>query len=152
MYINNLGMRDEAAQSIAASVSTANTNNTTSAKSSDKKTSNIDTTNFPTAIKKAVESQTALFGENTEASLSIEEALASLKNDPEWKDVGTALTALYENQQKMQAQMSLLSVGYSSGLTGLSSAYSQYGLGSLTSAYGGVSNLLGGSIFANQLI
>lgn len=147
MYINNLGMHDEAAQSIAASTNAANTAAT---KSSSAKTTN--TTKFPTALEQAVESQVKAFNEDPKVSLSIEEALARLKDDPEWEDVGTALSALYNNQQKMQAQMSLLSAGVTSGLTGLSSA-SQYGLGSLaTSAYGGVSTLLGSSIFGDQLI
>lgn len=147
MYINNLGMRDEAARSIAASV---NANSAIGAKAA--KTKAANTTNFPTALESAVESQLGVLSENPEVSLSIEEALARLKNDPEWEDVGTALSALYNNQQKMQVQMSLLSAGLSSGLTGLSS-YSQYGLGSLaTSAYGGVSSLLGNSIFGDQLI
>ena len=149
MYINDLGMHDKAAGSIAARI---NANNTTSGKLSDAKTTN--TTKFPTALESAVESQTAALGlgEDSKVSLSIEEALARLKNDPEWEDVGTALSALYKNQQKMQAQMSLLSTGLTSGLTGLS-PYSQYGLGSLaTSAYGGISNILGSSIFGDQLI
>ena len=146
MYINNLGMRNEAARSIAASV---NSDNKTTKKSDSTKTSN--TTNFPITLQDAVEKKVAALSEEPEVSLSIEEALARLKNDPEWEDVGTALSALYKNQQKMQTQMSLLSTGISSGLTGLSS-YSQYGLGSLTSAYGGASTLLGSSIFGNQLI
>ena len=147
MYINNLGMRDEAAQSIAASV---NANNITSSKSSGAKTANK--TNFPTALESAVESQIASLTQDPEVTHSIEEALARMKGDPEWEDVGTALEALYKNQQNMQVQMSLMSAGISSGLTGLSS-YSQYGLGSLaTSAYGGVSNILGSSIFGDQLI
>lgn len=145
MYINNLGMRDGAAHSIAA-----NTNNITTSKSSATKTNN--TKKFPTALENAVESQVAALAEDPKTSLTIEEALARLKNDPEWEDVGTALSALYNNQQKMQVQMSLLSSGISSGLTGLSS-YSQYGLGGLaTSAYGGISNILGSSIFADQLL
>ena len=145
MYINNLGMRDEAAQSIAANVS-----NTTNTKSSNTKTTNK--TNFPTTLESAVESRIASLTKDPEVTHSIEEALARMKNDPEWEDVGTALEALYKNQQNMQVQMSLLSAGVSNGLTGLSS-YSQYGLGSLaTSAYGGVSNILGSSIFGDQLI
>ena len=147
MYINNLGMRDEAAQNIAASV---NANNTISSKTSNTKTTNK--TNFPTALESAVESQISALNEDPKTTLTIEEALARLKNDPEWEDVGTALSALYNNQQRMQVQMSLLSSGITSGLTGLSS-YSQYGLGGLaTSAYGGVSNILGSSIFGDQLI
>ncbi|MCH5248909.1 MAG: hypothetical protein J1E98_03205 [Lachnospiraceae bacterium] len=147
MYINNLGMRDEAAQSIAANV---NANNITGSKSSGAKTANK--TNFPTALESAVESQVAALAEDPKTTLTIEEALARLKNDPEWEDVGTALSALYNNQHRMQVQMSLMSAGITNGLTGLSS-YSQYGLGALaTSAYGGVSNILGSSIFADQLI
>lgn len=144
MYINDLGMRDE-----VRSYNTADTS-TSSTKTSNTKTAN--TTNFPTAIKQAVESQTAALKEDPEVLKNISEALERLKNDPELKDVGTALSALYKNQQNMQVQMNLISAGYSSGLTGLSS-YSQYGLGALaTSAYGGMGNLLGSSIFANQLI
>lgn len=110
------------------------------------------TTNFPTAIKQAVESQSTALSEDSELSKKVAEALANLKNDPEWEDVGTALSAMYKNQQQMQVQMNLLSAGYSSGLTGLSSS-SQYGLGSLAaSAYSGMGSLLGSSIFANQLI
>ena len=147
MYINNLGMRDEVSQRIAASINAANTADTRTIKASD--TSKTGTTKFPTAMKNAVESQAALFSENKETSLRMEEALARLKNDPEWEDVGTALSALYKNQQQMQVQMSLLSAGYSSGL----SSYSQYGLGtSGTSAYAGIAGLLGSSIFGNQLI
>ena len=150
MYINNLGMRDEVSLRIAANINAANNADARTVKTSN--TSKTDTTSFPTAMKSAVESQAALFSENTEASRSIEEALGRLKNDPEWEDVGTALSALYKNQQQMQVQMSLLSAGYSNGLTGLSS-YSQYGMGtSGTSAYAGISALLGSSIFGNQLI
>lgn len=143
MYINGLGMRNGISNSNALSAQN------TEAKTTSTKTAN--TANFPTAIKQAVESQSATFSKDAELSKKVEEALASLKNDPEWADVGTALSAMYKNQQQMQVQMNLITAGYSSGLTGLSS--SSYGLGSLaTSAYGGMSSLLGSSIFANQLI
>lgn len=139
MYINNLGMRDGINNHNAANT------NTTAAKSA-------NTANFPTAIKQAVEGQAAALNGDSDALKGIGEALERLKNDPEWEDVGTALSALYKNQQKMQVQMNLMSVGYSNGLTGLSK-YSQYGLGTMaSSAYGGLSSLLGSSIFANQLV
>lgn len=139
MYINNLGMRDG-----------VNNHNDVNTKNAGTKTTN--TANFPTAIKQAVESQSAALSEDPDALKGIGEALERLKSDPEWEDVGTALSALYKNQQKMQVQMNLISAGYSSGLTGLS-AYSKYGLGTMAStAYGGISSLLGSSIFANQLI
>lgn len=147
MYINGLGMRDE-----VRSYNTENTKTSNTKASNTKTVGAANTTNFPTAIKQAVESQTATLSEDPDVVKSIEEALERLGNDPEWKDVGTALSALYKNQQKMQVQMNLLSAGYSSALTGLSS-YSQYGLGGMaSSAYGGISNLLGTSIFGNQLI
>ena len=150
MYINDLGMREGISSSEALSATrttTANTSNTNTAS-----TKSSSTANFPTAIKQAVESQSAAYGEDSELAKKVAEALANLKNDPEWADVGTALSAMYKNQQQMQVQMNLLSAGYSSGLMGLSSS-SQYGLGTLAaSAYSGMGSLLGSSIFANQLI
>ena len=139
MYINDLGMRHEVNVPNAASTNTVNT-----------KTSSTGTTNFPTELKSAVESQSKANSADAEATRSIEEALARLKNDPEWEDVGTALSALFKNQQQMQVQMSLLSSGYSRGMAGLSSYFSS-GLGSTAStSYGGVSSLLGSSIFGDM--
>lgn len=142
MYINNLGMRHDVTNQNAAEI------NTTS-KISGAGTKISSTEKFPTALKNAVESQSVASGVDKEASLSIEEALARLKDDPEWEDVGTALSALYKNQQQMQVQMNLLSSGYSNSLTGWP-AYSAYGLG--TAAYSGYSSLLGSSIFGDMLL
>lgn len=142
MYINSLGMRDE--------VKHYNAVNTQNVKNTNAVTSNNGS--FPTAIKQAVESQSTALYEDTELSQRVGEALERLKNDPEWEDVGTALSALYKNQQQMQVKMNLMSAGYAGGLTGLST-YSKYGLGTNASAaYSGLSSLLGSSIFANQLI
>lgn len=151
MYINDLGMREGISSSDALSAqSTAAGTTASNTKAASTKASS--TANFPTAIKQAVESQSAAYGEDSELAKKVAEALANLKNDPEWADVGTALSAMYKNQQQMQVQMNLLSAGYSSGLMGLSSS-SQYGLGTLAaSAYSGMGSLLGSSIFANQLI
>ena len=142
MYINDLGMRDELNNPNAVSANHISKRNTVNTK-----TSNV--TNFPTELKSAVESQSVAGSKETDTSLSIEEALTRLKNDPEWEDVGTALSALYKNQQQMQVQMNLLSSGYSNSLTRWP-AYSAYGLG--TSAYSGAANLLGSSIFGDMLL
>lgn len=134
MYINSLGMRDE-----------INNQNTSSTKT-------VSTGTFPNEMKKAVQNQNVLSaqGVDAELSLKISEAFEHLKSDPEWADVGTALSALYKNQQQMQVQMSLLSAGYSRSLAGMSGSL---GYGSLAaSAYGGVSSLLGNSIFGSQLL
>lgn len=147
MYINNLGMGHE--------VNNINVNsNSEVTKTSAASTSNTaKTSTFPTTLTNALKSQGLTLDENSDTALSISEALERLKSDPEWEDVGTALSALYKNQQTMQAQMSLLSAGYTSGLTGLSSAYSQYGgIGTLlSSAYGSSDNLLSNSIFGSFL-
>lgn len=151
MYINNLGMGHEVNTNSTVN-STGNINsNSETAKTSTTNTSKTST--FPTTLTNALKSQGLTLDANSETSLSISEALERLKSDPEWEDVGTALSALYKNQQTMQAQMSLLSAGYTSGLTGLSSAYSQYGgLGTLLSnAYGNSDNLLSNSIFGSFL-
>ncbi len=145
MYINNLGIGHE-----------VNNNINVNSNSEATKTSAANTTKtstFPRTLTNALKSQGLTLDANSETSLSISEALERLKSDPEWEDVGTALSALYKNQQTMQVQMSLLSAGYTSGLTGLSSAYSQYGgLGALAaSAYGGANNLLSSSIFGSFL-
>ena len=142
MYINDLGMRHDVNNQHAANVNTVNR-----IKGVNTKTSGVG--QFPTALKSAVESRSVASGVDKEAALSIEEALARLKNDPEWEDVGTALSALYKNQQQMQVQMNLLSSGYSNSLAGWP-AYSAYGLG--TSAYSGAANLLGSSIFGDMLL
>lgn len=143
MYINNLGMGHEVNNNIKVNSNSEVTKTANTAK----------TSAFPRTLTDALKSQGLTPDANSEASLSISEALERLKSDPEWEDVGTALSALYKNQQTMQAQMSLLSAGYTSGLTGLSSAYSQYGgLGALAaSAYGGSNNLLSNSIFGSFL-
>ncbi len=153
MYINDLGMRDEAAVNANAAAA-ANVTDARSAASLNKDKSAAskisDTAKFPTAMEKAVESQLAAFGINSGDTVEIQEALERLQNDEELKDVGTALAALYKDQQQMQVQMSLLSAGYSSGLSTLSS---QYGLGSLvSSAYGGTGSMLGSSIFGDMLL
>lgn len=142
MYINDLGMQHDVNNQDAAKVNTTN-------KISGVGTKISNTEKFPTALKSAVESQSVASSVDKEASLSIEEALARLKNDPEWEDVGTALSALYKNQQQMQVQMNLLSSGYSRSLTGWP-AYSAYGLG--TAAYSGAANLLGSSIFGDMML
>lgn len=142
MYINNLGMRHDVDNQNAAKTNITNGINAAGTKIS-------GAGQFPTALKSAVESQSAASGVDKEAALSIEEALARLKDDPEWEDVGTALSALYKNQQQMQIQMNLLTAGYSNSLTGWPS-YSAYGLG--TAAYSGVTNLLGRSIFGDMLL
>lgn len=145
MYINNLGMGHEVNNNINVN------SNSEATKTSAANTAKTST--FPRTLTDALKSQGLTPDANSETSLTISEALERLKSDPEWEDVGTALSALYKNQQTMQAQMSLLSAGYTSGLTGLSSAYSQYGgLGALAaSAYGGSDNLLSNSIFGSFL-
>lgn len=142
MYINNLGMRDEVTRYGAANTNTVkNINTDTSSNAS-----------FSTAIQQAVESQSAAYGENSELSKKVEEALEHLKSDPEWQDVGTALSALYQNQQQMQVKMNLMSAGVTSSLTGLS-AYSGYNSANqLTAAYSGISSLLGSSLLGSQLV
>lgn len=146
MYINDLGMRHEVNNNINVNSNSEVTKTANTAK----------TSTFPSSLTDAIKSQGLTSDSDSETSLSISEALERLKSDPEWEDVGTALSALYKNQQTMQAQMSLLSAGYTSGLTGLSSAYSQYGgLGTLlSSAYGNSdssSSLLSNSIFGSFL-
>lgn len=146
MYINDLGMRHEVNNNINVNSNSEVTKTANTAK----------TSTFPSTLTDAIKSQGLTSDSDSETSLSISEALERLKSDPEWEDVGTALSALYKNQQTMQAQMSLLSAGYTSGLTGLSSAYSQYGgLGTLlSSAYGNSdssSSLLSNSIFGSFL-
>ncbi|MCM1088590.1 MAG: hypothetical protein NC419_10560 [Muribaculaceae bacterium] len=142
MYINNLGMRDEITHYDAANANTIK----------NRKTNTSNNASFPTAIKQAVESQSAAYGENSALTQKVEEALEHLKSDPEWQDVGTALSALYQNQQQMQVKMNLMSAGVTGSLTGLS-AYSGYGSANqLTVAYGGISSLLGSSLLGSQLI
>ena len=142
MYINDLGMRHEVNNQDASKTNIVKGRSNAGTKTS-------DAVKFPTALKSAVESQSVASSVDKEASLSIEEALARLKNDPEWEDVGTALSALYKNQQQIQVQMNLLSSGYSNSLKGWP-AYSAYGLG--TSAYSGAANLLSSSIFGDMLL
>ena len=153
MYINNLGMGHEVNNNSSISSNSKVNSNSETAKTSTTNTSKTST--FPTTLTNALKSQGLTLDENSDTALSISEALERLKSDPEWEDVGTALSALYKNQQTMQAQMSLLSVGYTSGLTGLSSAYSQYGgLGTLLSSTygsGNSGNLLSNSIFGSFL-
>lgn len=146
MYINNLGMGHEVNNNI-------NVNSNSEVTKSANTANTAKTSTFPRTLTDALKSQGLTPDANSETSLSISEALERLKSDPEWEDVGTALSALYKNQQTMQAQMSLLSAGYTSGLTGLSSAYSQYGgIGTLlSSAYGNSDNLLSNSIFGSFL-
>ena len=146
MYINNLGMGHEVNNNI-------NVNSNSEVTKSANTANTAKTSTFPRTLTDALKSQGLTLDANSETSLSISEALERLKSDPEWEDVGTALSALYKNQQTMQAQMSLLSAGYTSGLTGLSSAYSQYGgIGTLlSSAYGNSDNLLSNSIFGSFL-
>lgn len=145
MYINDLGMRHDVNNQNAVKTNTTSRINGINAK-----TSGVG--NFPTALQSAVESQSVASPVDKEASLSIEEALARLKNDPEWEDVGTALSALYKNQQQMQVQMNLLSSGYSNSLMGWP-AYSAYGLGtSASAAYSRAAGLLGSSIFGDMLL
>lgn len=148
MYINNLGMGHEVNNNINVNSNSEVTKTSAAGTSNTAKTST-----FPRTLTDALKSQGLTPDANSESSLSISEALERLKSDPEWEDVGTALSALYKNQQTMQAQMSLLSAGYTSGLTGLSSAYSQYGgIGTLLSgAYGNSDNLLSNSIFGSFL-
>ena len=141
MYINDLGMRHGVDNQHAAKTNAADGISNVNTKTS-------GAGKFSTALKSAVESQSMASGVDKEASLSIEEALARLKTDPEWEDVGTALSALYKNQQQMQVQMNLLSSGYSNSLTRW--PYSAYGLG--TAAYGGAASLLGSSIFGDMLL
>lgn len=143
MHINNLGMRHE-----------VNNNSNVNGNSEVTKAANTaKTSTFPSTLTNALKSQGLTLDADSDTSLSISKALERLKSDPEWEDVGTALSALYKNQQTMQVQMSLLSAGYTSGLTGLSSAYSRYGgLGALAAgAYGSSNNLLSGSIFGSFL-
>ncbi len=148
MYINNLGMGHEVNNKINVNSNSEVTKTSAAGTSNTAKTST-----FPRTLTDALKSQGLTLDTDSETSLSISEALERLKSDPEWEDVGTALSALYKNQQTMQAQMSLLSAGYTSGLTGLSSAYSQYGgIGTLlSSAYGNSDNLLSNSIFGSFL-
>lgn len=153
MYINDLGMRDvnnQAGVSEAAGLSAAGQSAESRRKAAAER--------FPTTLEEAVEKLTADKSGDTAASARIEEALERLQGDPEWEDVGTALTALYENQQKMQTQMNLLSSGYYGGLTGLglnTSLLSNTSVGTgaaLLSAYGGTAGLTGGSIFGDMLL
>ncbi len=154
MYINGLGMRDEANLQQALGVDAVQ--GVSSGADAVRRASSSSDVSFPTALKSAVESRSAvydkLFGTDTEESAAVGEALERLEADPQWKDVGAALTALYENQQKMQTQMSLLSSGYYGGLSG-TSALSAYGFGvSPLSAYTGgglAGSLLGSSIFGD---
>lgn len=145
MYVNDLGMRHDVNN--ADTINSNSVNTSTSAKTAKEGT-------FPTAIQNAVESQLGkALDEDTETTVSVSEALERLKDDPEWEDVGTALSAMYKNQQRLQTQLNLLSAGYANGLGGLSSSSSLYGLGgSGISSYGSAASLLGSSIFADQLI
>lgn len=151
MYINDLGMRDAGSHIAAADAANLNTE-----KGNTEKTRKSETGRFPTTLEKTVESLVAGSGQDAQETVDIREALERLKSDPEWKDVGTALEALYTNQQKMQIQQiqtSMLSSGYYSGLTGLGMsgsplAFSALGSNAaLLSAYGGTAGLLGSSIF-----
>ena len=146
MYINDLGMRDVNRQ---AGVTEAAGQSTES-----RRTAAAD--RFPTTLEEAVEKLTADKSGSADGTIKIEEALERLKADPEWEDVGTALNALYENQQKMQTQMNLLSTGYYGGLSGLGlnaaflgSSVSGSGAAGLLSAYGGAAGLMGSSIFSD---
>ena len=166
MYINNLGMRDEQnIGSVSANRTDAAVTRTGSTAAADKtgqsaktdladRTSEAGLTKFPTTLQQAIESQNVL---SSASAAKIEEALDRLKSNAEWEDVGTTLEALYKNQQTMQAQMNLLSAGYSgsyAGLTGLSAGTLYGNQSALSSLYNGTltSGLLGTSIFGDMLL
>ena len=151
MYINDLGMRDVDRQ---AGVAEAAGQSAVARSAESRRAAAAD--RFPTTLEEAVEKLTADKSGSADGTIKIEEALERLKADPEWEDVGTALTALYENQQKMQTQMNLLSTGYYGGLSGLGlnaaslgSSVSGSGAAALLSAYGGAAGLMGSSIFSD---
>lgn len=153
MYINDLGMRDVNNQ---AGVSEATESGATGRSTESRRKAAAE--KFPTTLAEAVEKLTTGKIEDTDQAGETTEALERLKSDPEWEDVGTALTALYENQQKLQTQMDLMSSGYYGGLTGLGLNASPLlnsflGAGStLLSAYGGTAGLTGSSIFGDMLL
>lgn len=140
MYINDLGMEREVHDRSNVSANTADKTNVRTERVS----------SFPSELKSAVESQGKSSVKDSEESISITEALERLKNDPEWEDVGTALSALYKNQQQLQVQMSLLTSGYSNSLANML-PYSSYGYGTAgLSAYNSAANLLANSIFGDM--
>ena len=149
MYINDLGMRDDhAAENVGAAQQ-----NSAAQYAGSTRTSAADKDRFPTTLQEAVEAMTADKSADPAETAKIEEALERLKSDPEWADVGTTLTALYTNQQKLQTQMNLLSSGYYGGLNGLGlGALLPDGNASLLSAYTGMTGLGGSSIFGDLLL
>ena len=142
MHINDLGMDREVHDRSSVSANTVDKANI--------KTNSVGS--FPSELKSAVKSQSTSSVKDSEESINMKEALERLKNDPEWEDIGTALSALYKNQQQMQIQMSLLSSGYSKSLAGML-PYSSYGYGTAgLTAYNGTANLLANSIFGDMLL
>lgn len=151
MYINDLGMREEQNSNAASAVRTSAVDTRTDQAKTSKTAAGgtTGTVRFPTTLQQAVESQNVL---SSAASTKIEEALDRLKSSPEWEDVGTTLEAVYKNQQQLQVQMNLLSMGYYGGASGLMSGTLYGNSSALSSLYGGTTGLLGTSIFGNMLL
>lgn len=152
MYINSLGMRDEnnAISGISPVGSTSAVSRVNAVRKADgvqgastagkssKQTSSTGT--FPAQMERAIKNQSAKEDDSAASAKVVSEALERLKSDPEWADVGEALSALYKNQQQMQ--VNLLKLGYSNSMFGMSGVSSLTGLTSMM-GLGGMNGLTG---------